>query len=151
MEGSKPTALDAIVGSVVHAIYEVAFVLLPVLVWIVILFSLDEPVEQITSLPVIPFATLALFSSMLRDGITAFHQDTQKDARGRDFLVTVALIGVTLSTVLLTLSVLTSKGHLAFLQRVFHHFTWPLFIAGLLFLFVTKSVLIQRRKYGRYV
>ncbi|EPM1168847.1 hypothetical protein L4Z43_006603, partial [Pseudomonas aeruginosa] len=65
----------------VKAFYEVAFVLLPVAVWMVVIFSVGGTREEIKSLVAWPFAGLALFGASLRDGISAFHQDTPFDKR----------------------------------------------------------------------
>lgn len=70
---------------VTKAFYEVAFVLLPVAVWMVVIFSVGGTKEEIKSLVAWPFAGLALFGASLRDGISAFHQDTPFDKRQRDY------------------------------------------------------------------
>lgn len=95
---------------VIKAFYEVAFVLLPVAVWMVVIFSVGGTKEEIKSLVAWPFAGLALFGASLRDGISAFHQDTPFDKRQREIIIAGSLIGVVLCTVLMTLGVLKARG-----------------------------------------
>jgi len=134
----------------IQASYEVAFVLLPVLVWILVLLSLGKS-QDVKTLAAWPFASLSLFSAMLRDGISAFHQDTTKDKEQRDLIVVFALIGVILSTVLLTLAVMKSTGQVTYLWSFFYETVWTFVAISALLLFVTKAILIQRKSYGRYV
>jgi hypothetical protein len=134
----------------IRAFYEVLFVLLPVMVWIVVLLSLGSETRGISSLPAWPFASLALYTAALRDGINTFHRDNQKDKRERELLVVGSLIGVVLSTVLLTLAVLHSQGKLDYLWSFFYELVWGMMIIGALLLFVTKSISSQRKDYGHY-
>lgn len=133
-----------------RGIYEVAFVLVPVLVWSIALMSVGSA-DQISRLAAWPFAALALYSAALRDGITAFHRDNQKDRRQRDLLVVVSLFGVVISSVLLTLAILKSEGGVNYLFSAFYEFVWLIFWFGSALLFVTKTVLSLRNDFDHYV
>lgn len=147
----SPAKLSGVIfGSIVRAFYEVFFVLLPVLVWIIVLFSLGSGTHDIRSLPAWPFASLALYGAALRDGINTFHRDNPKDKRERELLVIASLIGVVLSTVLLTLAVLHSQGKLNYLWSFFYELVWVMIITGACLLFITKSISSQRKDYDHY-
>ncbi len=150
MTVSEIKGWKAIASSMIQASYEVAFVLLPILVWVLVLLSLGKA-QDIEALAAWPFASLSLFSAMLRDGISAFHQDTTKDKEQKDLIVVFALIGVVLSTVLLTLAVLKSSGQIIYLWSFFYETVRAFVAVGALLLFMTKAILIQRKGYGRYV
>jgi len=137
-------------GAAVHAIYETILVLLPVAVWAIVLLSTGAIWEDIYHLTAVPFAGLSLFSAMLRDGISASHQDTPKDARERDLVVTAGVIGVTLSTVLLTIAVLFSRRLLSEPPPVYYDIVWFAFSIGLILVYTTKHILILRKKFGLY-
>lgn len=134
----------------VKAFYEVSFVLLPIAVWVVVIFSAGGTKEDIKSLTAWPFAGLTLFSASLRDGVTAFHQDSPFDKRQREVLITAALIGVVLSTVLMTLAVLKSYGVISYLFSFFREIVFFLVAVGLTLLFVIKATLSQRKDFGIY-
>lgn len=132
------------------AIYETAFVLLPVAVWILVILSFGGSQEEVKSLSAWPFACLALFCASLRDGINAFHQDNPFDKRQREILVIGALIGVVFSTVLLTISILKSRGQIISPLPNFQNFVYTVLYIGIALLFSVKATLIQRKEYGKY-
>lgn len=149
----KPPAISTgwvYVGAAVHAFYEVVLILLPVTVWAVVLISVGAPDDEIYHLVAVPFASLSLFSAMLRDGISAFHQDTLKDARERDLVVTSGLIGVTISAVLLTMAVLYSRHLLTNLLPVYYDVVWFMFLAGMVLVYASKYVFMLRKKFQHY-
>ena len=129
--------------------YEVAFVVVPVIVWSIALLSVGAG-EKIGHLAAWPFAALALYSSALRDGITAFHREEKKDKRQRDILLITSLFGVVISSVLLTLAVLNSEGSLSHLFSAFYTLVWIMFGSGVAILFVTKTVLCLRNDFDLY-
>jgi hypothetical protein len=147
---ARTGGLAVVLSSSVFAMCEVAFVLLPALVWGVVLWSttIAGSVEQ---LPVMAFACLSLFSAALRDSIVAFHLDQPSDSRNRELLVLVTLMGVVLSCVLLTLASLKSLGQLQHLLTFYYSAVGFLLFVGAVILFITKTVLIQRKKHGHYV
>lgn len=132
------------------AIYETVFVLLPVAVWILVIMSFGGSQEEIKSLSAWPFACLALFCAALRDGISAFHQDNPFDKRQREILVIGALVGVVFSTVLLTISILKSRGQINTPVPNFQNFVYLVLYIGIALLFVVKATLIQRKEFGKY-
>lgn len=150
MKLSTPSTLWIYGGAAVHALYEVIFILIPVLVWAIVLISVGAPSDEIYHLVAVPFASLSLFSAMLRDGISAFHQDTLKDARERDLIVTSGVIGVTLSAVLLTMAVLHSRDLLTNVLPQYYDVVWFIFYAGMVLVYASKCLLILRKKYQRY-
>ncbi|EIU4413080.1 hypothetical protein N0002_05395 [Pseudomonas aeruginosa] len=135
---------------VTKAFYEVAFVLLPVAVWMVVIFSVGGTKEEIKSLVAWPFAGLALFGASLRDGISAFHQDTPFDKRQREIIIAGSLIGVVLCTVLMTLGVLKARGDLSYLFSAFREMVFILLLSGIALLLVVKAILAQRKDFGIY-
>jgi len=140
--------LSSLIGSSVHAFYETAFILLPVLVWGLVILSVGPTADEFWRLPALPFASLAVYSASLRDGVSAFHQDTLKDTRERELIVIAGLIGVVISSVLLTLAVLSSRKLLSYLHDPFYVVVWSILGFGILLVFVTKAILIRRKKYG---
>ncbi len=134
----------------IKAFYEVSFVLLPIAVWVVVILSAGGTAEEVKSLAAWPFASLTLFSASLRDGVTAFHQDSPFDKRQREILITGALMGVVLSTVLMTLAVLKSYGIISYLFSFFSEAVFFLVVVGLVLLFVIKATLSQRKDFGIY-
>lgn len=142
--------ISAHFGAAAHAIYEVLFVLLPVGVWVIVLLSTGAPKDDMYRLAAVPFAGLSLYCATLRDGITAFHKDTPEDSRERDLVVTAALIGVTLCTVLLTMAVLYSRHLLAEPLPIYYRLVWFTFAVGIALVYTTKHILILRKKFGHY-
>ena len=126
-----------------RGVYEVAFVLLPVIVWSIALISVGSA-DQIGELAAWPFAALALYSSTLRDGIKAYKRESLDDKRTSGLLVVVALFGVVISSVLLTLAVLKSAGQIDYLFSFFYSLVWLLFWFGLLLLLAVKVKLSLR-------
>lgn len=133
-----------------RGVYEAAFVLVPIIVWSIALLSVGTG-DQISRLAAWPFSALALYSAALRDGITVFHRDNQKDRRQRDILVVLSLFGVVISSVLLTLAILYSEGGVDYLFSAFYEFVWFIFWFGVALLFVTKTILSLRKDFDHYV
>ena len=148
--GIKAAKVEVVFGSCLKAIYEVAFVLLPVIVWSVALLSIGGSLEDIKRLPVWPFLGLALYSSVLRDGITAFHRDTSDDNRQRELIVIVGLIGVVVSSVLLTLAIMHAHNSVEKIHSLFYEFVFLVVGLGVFLVFFTKTVLSQRKDYKHY-
>ncbi|BED91133.1 MULTISPECIES: hypothetical protein [unclassified Pseudoalteromonas] len=143
--------LNLYFSSAVKASYEVAFISVPVLVWSVVIFSLGGSPEEVKKLAAWPFLALALFSTALKDGISAFHLDTKKDKQQREVVLTASIIGIVLSTVLLTLAILKSRQEVVGLFDTFYEYVFMLVFAGIATLFATKVILIQRVYYDHYV
>lgn len=152
MNPSPPLSqrLSIYLASSTFAFCEVVFVLVPALVWWLVVYS-TTTTGTIERLPVFAFAGLSLFSAALRDSVAAFHLDTPSDTRQKEFLVLFSLIGVVLATVLLTLASLYSLGQIPVLWSFYYSWVKYMVFAGAVLLFLTKSILIQRKKHAHYV
>jgi hypothetical protein len=134
-----------------RSIYEVALVMLPAATWIVVIYSTGGAQADIQKLPAWPFAALSLFSSMLRDGISAFDRTSGNDGQERDLIVVASLIGMVISTVLLTLSALQSSGTLLNLVSFFYQIVNVMVALGAVLLLGTKFSLFKQRYYKKDV
>jgi len=125
--------------------YEIAFVFLPGLVWLLALLATEQtPGRELFQLPAWSFIALSLWCGLLRDGIKLYHPaHLSLDRSRRDLLVTAALIGTTLTTVLLTCHVLNARNTVP---------VWPPFYYAVLaslcmalgLTVVVKTLLIRR-------
>jgi hypothetical protein len=147
----SPSKKQIILASLIKSTYDVVFVLLPALTWIIATLSIGASTESIEKLAAWPFAALSLYTATLKDGIVAFHRDEGNDKRQRDLIVTVSIIGVVISTVLLTLSIISSSGKPIVLFSYFYEFVYFAVGAGIYLFFITKNILHQRNDFNHYV
>ncbi|GBL03158.1 hypothetical protein [Glaciecola sp. KUL10] len=143
--------LELYLSSSLSALFELAFIFLPALAWAATILSLGGSPEEVKRLAAWPFVSLALFSATLKDGIAAFHRDTPKDKRQRKAVITVSILGIVLSTVLLTLAIIDSKQSEIALFDYFYEFVYLLVFCGATLVFVTKAILAQREDFDHYV
>ena len=149
-EISVPSKYEIVFGSIVHATYETLFILMPAGIWAIVVLTSGGEWAMISSLAVWPFAALAAFSASLRDGISAFNQQTAKDQRERELIILSALIGVAISSVLLTLSVLEKLEKMEIVWPGFNNVVWSTLAAGISLVFLIKAIRARRLLYGDY-
>jgi hypothetical protein len=147
----SPSKAKIRLASFFKSIYDVIFVLLPALTWIIATLSIGASTESIEKLAAWPFAALSLYAATLKDGIAAFHLDADNDKRQRDIIVTVSIIGLVLSTVLLTLSIINSSNKSVVLFPYFYEVLSFTVGAGIILFFMTKNIFHQRIDFKHYV
>lgn len=134
--------------SLVRAIYEVSFSLLPVFLYAVVLILIEKS-EKVYALPGWAFASFSIFSLMMRDSIRAFRHRAE-DETNRLAATFISIVGLGLSGVMMTLSILRANGDIE-LPLYFDTVVYVLLKFGFLFSIFVKSILIQRDQHGRIV
>ena len=134
--------------SLVRAIYEVSFSLLPVFLYVVVLILIKKN-EQVYALPGWAFASFSIYSLIMRDTIRAFrHRD--EDETSRLAATFISIVGLGVSGVMMTLSILRANGDLE-LPFYFDAAVYGMLMFGFFFSIIVKSILIQRDQHGRIV
>lgn len=97
-----------IIHSITAGLYEVSFILVPILVYLLILFSLGKDWDSIRKLSEWPFASVMLFTQTLRDTLEAM-KDGGDEGIDKNNVVLFSVIGIIASTALLAVSI-ASQG-----------------------------------------
>jgi hypothetical protein len=147
--GEKLKNAKIIFESTLQAFIEVSFSLLPVGLYTLTLILTGND-EGVSKLPGWAFAAFSMYSLMTLDTINAFrHRD--KDKGNRKASAIVAIVGLGVSAVLMTLSIVRSQNDSFELPDFFDTFVLITIGAGYFFAVIIKSILIQRDDHGRIV
>lgn len=137
--------------SSIQSLLEIFLISLPILIWLVSLRSIGDGHTLSWKSPVTTFFALSLWITVLRDGLRAFHRDTETGDRFQREIVTLyALAGVVLTTVLLAMSVASSVQPDRYILSFHTAFNKIMVVGGGLSAWFIKSILIQRREYQAY-
>lgn len=141
----QSSKLSVIVRSAMYAIYELLFACIPVFVWISVLWATAPASDEYRRLPAWAFLAVSLWANTLKDGVKLFNRRNNfHDAYQAELLVSVCVTGLIISSVLLCLGVLKSRGLLSHLWGFYYFSVDALFWAGLALLWLVKAVKFQR-------
>ena len=144
--------------SAVSATYELAYILIPIFVWVGAILSAAPVGVDILKLAAWPFFALACWGSALRDCVRAYSCNPstemavqRREKYLREGSVVICAVGLVGTAVLLTCTVLQSLGTLTYL--------WPehskLVLASLAFgsamAWTAKAVVVQRLDLEHFV
>ena len=134
--------------SSIVAAYEVLYIFLPILIWWFVSSSIVESEIAIAKLIAWPFASLALYSAAIKDGFSIYDFNTPKDKSDSKLFIILIIIGLVLSSVLLTLAIASLKYGALNLSGFYDWSLAILIIFGAGILFYVKNTKIQREDFG---
>lgn len=149
-KASVPTGV-IIARSSLWATYEVLLTLMPVLIWLfIIYFSNPEP-EISLQFPAFSFFCVSIWAACIREiPRTLVGGDPVQDKFERECSLAIAILGFVISLVCLVFAALRSTGSIAHIWGAFSVVVAASGGLGILLLFVMVSIKIQRLEYGRY-
>lgn len=134
-----------------QALLEISLMLLPIIIWGIALHSIGKGSSLNLKNPVTTFFALSLWLSTLRDGLKTFNRDSEEGDRFQREIITIySLIGVILTSVLLTLSVAHSAESERYILSFHSTYNTIMICAGAASAWLIKTILIQRKDYGTY-
>ncbi|MBI5893976.1 MAG: hypothetical protein HZB79_10095 [Deltaproteobacteria bacterium] len=147
-EEKKYSPLLVILNASVWSLYEVGFALLPGIVWVLTLLILGKSNDDIVKLLAWPFISVSVYASILRDSIRVFcREDTVSNRQDREVTAIFSLVGVVLSSVLLTVGVCEAQGVIRELPWLYHVFVLAILSIGVVSLFFVKTIMIKRTEF----
>lgn len=134
-----------------QALVELFLLSLPIVVWLISLHSIGEGNRLNFNSPAVNFLGLSIWLATLRDGLKAFHRETEASDRFQKEIITLtASVGVVLASILLAMSVTNSVQPERYILSFHSEFSELLIFSGASLCWFTKTVLIQRREYQAY-
>ena len=148
-EGKKKESKVYIVfSSLLVSVYETLYLFLPILIWWIVSSVIGPGDMKIASLLAWPFLSVALYSASIKDGITIFNFNRKKDVRDSEILIILSIIGVVLSSVLLTLGVVSIKYNALEINTFYTAALVVLILNGMSLLVVVKAIKVQREDFN---
>lgn len=127
--------------STVKAIFEVSFLFLPIVLYALTMILVGNP-DGVSFLPGWSFLSFSLFALIAKDTVNAFrHQD--RDRTNRTVSMIIAIGGLGISGVLMTLAIVRSQTDGFLLPTYFEVLVFSSVLFGFVFAIIVKSILIQ--------
>ncbi len=137
-----------VVRAMAWAFYEVFFTMLPVAIWVFILWF-SGPASEITwEFPAFSFFCVAIWASFVREVPRTFRGAAVKDRFERECSLVIGLIGLSISMVALVVSALKSTGSIEHLWGPFDQTVIWSAIIGVALLVVVTSIKLLKFEYG---
>lgn len=142
--------MGVIIRSTVWASYEVLLTLMPVLIWIFIIWF-STPLPEITlELPAFSFFCVSIWASCIRETPRTFIGGVPtQDKFERECSMAISILGFVISLICLVFSAQKSTGLIQDLWGPFSLTVGAAAFVGILYLFTLISIKIQRTEYGR--
>ncbi|WP_407297548.1 hypothetical protein [Stutzerimonas zhaodongensis] len=150
--GKAPLSKGVIITrSSVWATYEVLLTLMPVLIWLFIIWFSKPEFEISLQFPAFSFFCVSIWAACIREiPRTLVGGDPVQDKFERECSLAIAILGFVISLLCLVFAALRSTGSIPYIWGAFSVIVATAGGLGILMLFVMISIKIQRVEYGRY-
>lgn len=127
------------------AVIEASFLIFPVILYWVILYFLGKD-DDIQMLPAWSFLSLSIYSLLLRDVVKTYNRNDAKDNYNKTGSTIVCIVGISLSSALLSLSITRSKITEIIFPYTFEVLVFILIVIGFLLAVIARYTLLSREK-----
>ena len=150
--GKAPLSKRVIISrSSIWATYEVLLTLMPVLIWLFIIYFSKPEFEISLQFPAFSFFCVSIWAACIREiPRTLVGGDPVQDKFERECSLAIAILGFVISLLCLVFAALRSTGSIPNIWGAFSVVVATAGGLGILMLFVMISIKIQRVEYGRY-